>query len=104
MTAVDVPKFDVSLLEAMLAMVKRKGVDAVAVPAYRERSYNIGYCVTCSEYVTEVRIYYVHRSGSPGHWDFSGDLGELIRALTEEPEVRAKWVETAIRGEDDDDV
>jgi hypothetical protein len=94
--------FEPALLEAMLAMLQRKGIQAVSVPAYRECSYNIGYCPTCSEIVTEVWIYYNLRSGSPRVWDFCGDLGELIRELTDAPTELATLEAGAVRETDDE--
>lgn len=72
--------FEPALLEAMLRMLQRRGIPAVSVPAYRECSYNIGYCGTCSEIVTEVWVYYNLRSGSPRVWDFCGDFERLESA------------------------
>lgn len=91
--------FEPGLLDAMLRMLQRRGVPAVAVPAYRECSYNIGYCETCSEIVTEVRVYWNNRLGALAHWDYYGDLGELIRELTDEPE---KMLAAAVRESEDE--
>ena len=93
--------FEPNLLDAMLRMLQRKGIPAVSVPAYRECSYNIGYCSTCNEMVTEVRIYYNLRSGSPRFWDYYGDLGRLIRRLTDEPAERAALEAVAVPGSGD---
>lgn len=69
MTDVAAPR---GLLDAMLAMLQRDKANlyAVAVTGYQECSYNIGYCPTCSDVCTDVRIYFTHRDGSPWHWDF----------------------------------
>jgi hypothetical protein len=93
--------FEAGLLEAMLSMIQGRGFDAVAVTGYRERSYNIGYCETCSEMVTEVRIYYLRKDGSPGEWEYLGDLGELIRELTPEAS-QTEWLANAVREPDDE--
>ncbi len=94
--------FEPALLEAMLRMLQREGIPAVSVPAYRECSYNIGYCGTCSEIVTEVWIYYNLRGGSPRVWNFCGDLGELIRDLADEPAERGALEAVAVRETDDE--
>jgi hypothetical protein len=91
------------LLDAMLAMIRRKGCDAVKVTGYRERSYNIGYCETCSEMVTDVRIFYVKADGSEAHYQAEyTDLGELIRQLTDDPGRRQHWNDTAKRETQDE--
>lgn len=86
------------LLAAMLAMIRRKGCDAAEVTGYRERSYNIGYCETCSDLVTDVRIYYRRTDGTDAHYqvEFTG-LGELIRELTDDPHQFGAWNERAKR-------
>lgn len=84
------------LLEAMLAMLRRKGRQAERVTGYRERSYNIGYCETCSEMVSDVRIYYVCADGTEAHYQCQFDsLGDLIRELTNEPGQAERWNEAA---------
>jgi hypothetical protein len=84
------------LLGAMLSMIRRKGCEAAQVTGYRERSYNIGYCETCSDLVTDVRIYYRRPDGAEAHYqcDYTG-LGELIRELTDDPGQRGDWAERA---------
>jgi hypothetical protein len=52
--------------------------------------------------VTEVRIYYNLRTGSPRVWDFFGDLGELIRKLTDEPTEQAVLEAGAVRETEDE--
>jgi hypothetical protein len=94
--------FEPALLEAMLRMLQREGIPAVSVPAYREVSYNAGYCVTCSEIRTEVWIYYNLRTGSPRVWDFCGDLGVLIRDLTDEPAEQGALEAAAVRETEDE--
>jgi hypothetical protein len=84
------------LLEAMLAMIRRKGCDAAQVTGYRERSYNIGYCETCSDLVTDVRIHYHKPDGTEAHYqvEYTG-LAELIRELTDDRDRFATWNEAA---------
>lgn len=84
------------LLDAMLAMIRRKGCEAARVTGYRERSYNMGYCETCSEMTADVRVYYVRPDGAEAHYqcDFTG-LAELIRELADDPGQRKAWDETA---------
>jgi hypothetical protein len=90
------------LLLAMQAMLRRKDVDAAEVIGYRERSYNIGYCETCSELVTDVRIYYRRGDGTEAHYQVEyTDLGELIRKLTDIPDEQHRWGETATREPND---
>ncbi len=87
-----------ALLDAMFAMLRRRVglVDGDRVTGYRERSYNIGYCETCSDLVTDVRIYYERADGRSGHYqvEYTG-LAELIRELTDDPEQRGTWIERA---------
>lgn len=80
------------LLEAMLAMIRREGCNAERVTGYRERSYNIGYCETCSEMVADVRIYYVQPDGAEAHYQVAYQgLAELIRKLTDDPATSLAW-------------
>lgn len=84
------------LLDAMLAWLRRRGRQAERVTGYLERSYNVGYCETCSELVTEVRIFYVQPDGTEAHHQVEyQDLGRLIRELTSDADEQAKWRETA---------
>lgn len=85
-----------ALLDAMLAMIRRKGCTAEAVTGYRERSYNIGYCETCNDLVTDVRIYYRQPDGTEAHYqvEYTG-LADLIRELTDDPDQRGSWIERA---------
>ncbi len=93
---------DQPLLDAMLRMLQRYKVLAVAVTGYTEASYNIGYCGTCSETVTSVRIFYRRADGTDAHWDAEyGDLGELIRELTKDPDEQAAFDAVAIREDDE---
>jgi hypothetical protein len=90
------------LLLAMLGMLRRKGVDAAGVIGYRERSYNIGYCETCSHMVTDVRVYYRRGDGAEDHYQVEyTDLGELIRELTTVPDEVAAWDAAAVRESED---
>jgi hypothetical protein len=84
------------LLEAMLGYVRRRGHQAERVTGYLERSYNIGYCETCSEMISEVRIFYARPDGSEGHHqvEYQG-LAELIRELTDDPATTLAWKATA---------
>lgn len=70
------------LREAMLGWLKRMELDAVVVQGYREFSYNIGYCSTCSDFVTAVEVYYNTRSGALRSYEHEDELGALIRELT----------------------
>lgn len=81
------------LLDAMLAMIRREGrTDAECVTGYRERSYNIGYCETCSEILTDVRIYYRRADGTDAHYQVQyTDLGQLIRELTDDQDEQGVW-------------
>lgn len=81
------------LLDAMLAMIRRKGrTDAKRVTGYRERSYNIGYCETCSEIVADVRIYYRRTDGTETHYQVQyTNLGQLIRELTDDQGEQGVW-------------
>ena len=92
-----------SLLGAMLAYIRREGCDAAEVVGYRERSYNIGYCETCNDLVTEVRIFYTRTDGTDAHFqvDYT-DLGELIRKLTDDPGQVTAWNAQATRESDDE--
>lgn len=93
-----------SLLDAMLAMIRRDGCeDAARVLGYRERSYNIGYCETCSEMVSEVRIYYRRENGTEDHYEVGYTrLGEVIRALTDDPDTARAWDEAATHEPDEE--
>lgn len=91
------------LLAAMLAMIQSKGVSAAQVTGYRERSYNIGYCGTCSEMTSDVRIYYRSTSGADAYYQAPfTDLGELIRELTKDDAKRQAWDATALRESEDE--
>ena len=102
--ALALPTFEPSLLEAMLRYVrnKRGAEDAVAVMAYRERSFNLGYCETCSELWTTVRIWFNRRSGALDFYGYAGDFGQFIRDLTDEPAQRGQWEATAQRESEDE--
>lgn len=91
------------LLDAMLAMIRRKGCNAERVTGYRERSYNIGYCETCFEMVADVRIYYVGPDGTEAHHqcEYTG-LAALIRELTDNPARRQTWNDTATHEPDEE--
>lgn len=89
------------LLVAMRGLMLRRGVPVAAVTGYREVSFNIGFCETCSETVTNVRVYYVADSGGRGVWDYMGDFGELIRALTDDEDERAAFDAAAERETED---
>ncbi len=93
---------DQSLLDAMLAMMQRRGIPAVEVTDYAEASYNIGYCGTCSEIATSVRIFYRTNDGRDLHWDEEyDDLGQLIRELTDDPARREALGTVAVRQDDE---
>lgn len=84
----------------MLRMIRLRGHrDAAVVTGYRERSYNIGYCETCSEMVTDVRIYYRTDGGADTYYQVGyKDLGKLIRELTGgDTEQAQKWDAAASR-------
>jgi hypothetical protein len=84
------------LLEAMLAMIRRKGCNAEKVTGYQEKSYNIGYCETCSEMVADVRIFYVTPEGAEDHYQVRyTSLGELIRELTDDRLEQLTWDDEA---------
>nr|WP_221374504.1 hypothetical protein [Actinoplanes polyasparticus] len=91
------------LLEAMLAMIRRKGCNAERVTGYRERSYNIGYCETCSDLVADVRIYYVQPDGTDSHYQVQyTSLGELIRELTDDRGEQLSWDDAAVHEHPDE--
>ena len=92
-----------SLLDSMLRLIRSKGVQADRVTGYRERSYNIGYCETCYDMASDVRIYYVQADGTEGHWqaDYTS-LGDLIRELTDDDGQRALWDRTAVHESEDE--
>lgn len=90
------------LLLAMQAMLRSKGRDVAEVIGYRERSYNIGYCETCYDMVTDVRIYYRQADGTEAHYQVEyTDLGELIRELTATPDEAKAWNDAALRETDE---
>lgn len=93
---------DQPLLDAMLGLIQRYKVPAVEVTGYDEASHNIGYCHTCSEIVTSVRIHYRTSDGTIGHWDEEyNDLGALIRELTDDPAERTAFDAVAVREDED---
>jgi hypothetical protein len=86
----------------MLAMLQRRRLPAVAVTGYAEASWNIGYCGTCSECVTGVRIYYRDAAGTAHEFDEEySDLGALIRELTDDPAEVVALDAVAVREPDD---
>lgn len=92
------------LLDAMLPYIQQRGsADAVRVKGYRERSYNLGYCETCWEMVTEVRIFYVTADGTEKHYQVEyQSLGSLICDLTKEQDEVRDWAREATFETDDE--
>lgn len=71
--------------KALLARYLTKNVDATAeVIEYEQDTEAGGYCDTCYYSDTVVRIVYVSSaSGSRREYTYYGDMGELIRDLSE---------------------
>lgn len=57
--------------------------DVAEVVAFDQGRRDIGSCDTCSYTETFVRIWYRTTSGTTETYDYVGDLGELIRVLTD---------------------
>lgn len=73
-----------SLHEAMAQMLRKRGEDVTEVTGFEQYTYIGGYCDTCGYTELRVKITYTTRAGATEEYDFYGDLGELIRALTDE--------------------
>lgn len=77
------------LYDAMERLIERAGVADASVKGFEQRTESHGYCSTCSWEETTVVIRYVTGlDDAPGEYVFKGDMGVLIRALTDQGHVR----------------
>lgn len=75
-----------SMREAMAKFLReqRRVVDVVEVTDFDEYTYQGGGgCETCSYSEVRVRIIYTTAAGATDNYDYIGDLGALIRSLTD---------------------
>lgn len=75
------------LYDAMERFLATKGITDVDVHGFRQQTVDIGYCSTCSELVTSVWIQFRGEDDTEREYEYIGDFGELIRALTDEGHV-----------------
>ncbi len=78
-------RFQAALLEAMANYLYRRcGIENVAeVTAFEDGTEGGGYCETCAWEEAVVYIDYTTSDGTKDRYTYRGDLGELIRALTD---------------------
>ncbi len=77
-------KFKETLFAEMAEYLRKCGVpDVATVVAFEQDTRGGGYCNTCywEEIIVEIR--YRTGSGDEETYTYSGDLGELVRALTD---------------------
>lgn len=78
-------ELDTALREAMAEMLRETcGVKDVAeVTRWGQYTWSAGRCDTCYHSEVRVKIRYRTTGGEEGAYDYVGDLGVLIRALTD---------------------
>lgn len=76
--------FEEALHAAMAKFLRKRDKDAQTVTSYEQNTRNIGYCDTCSYEVTEVNIWFLDSKNQNQSYSYSGDLGGLMRELTDD--------------------
>jgi hypothetical protein len=74
---------DEAICNALLAMLRNRGIHAVRVTGYKEEKLYGGYCETCyyEQYVVE--IYYLTETGVFKEYEYDGQFADLLRELTQ---------------------
>lgn len=80
--------FTYRLYDAMERLIEKAGVADASVKGFEQCTESYGYCSTCAGEETTVVIRYVTGlDDTPGEYVFRGDMGVLIRALTDQGHV-----------------
>lgn len=75
-------KFQESFNAALLDLLKDRGVDAVEVTGFDDRTVYEGFCETCSYEYTVVDIFYKDSDGRSKKDTYEGSFANLIQELS----------------------
>jgi hypothetical protein len=70
-----------AIKNAMLVMLRNRGVSAIEVTKYEEETREIGGCETCWDEYAVVMITYITETGVTDKYEYYGEFGELIQEL-----------------------
>lgn len=73
--------FEDAIKDAMVGMLKNRGMDAVRVNSYKEEERYDGFCETCYYNWTVVFITYITSKGEIDEYEYYGEFSELIQEL-----------------------
>jgi hypothetical protein len=66
---------------AMVVMLRNRGIFAIEVNSFEEQQRSDGYCETCWYEYTVVVITYTTETGSVQPYEYRGEFSELIQEL-----------------------
>jgi hypothetical protein len=70
-----------AIKNAMLVMLRNRGISAIEVTKFEEQERNDGYCETCWYEYTVVVINYITETGVTKTYEYQGQFSELIQEL-----------------------
>jgi hypothetical protein len=70
-----------AIKNAMLVMLRNRGINAIEVTKYEEETVEIGGCETCWDEYAVVIITYITETGVTNSYEYDGEFGKLIQEL-----------------------